>query len=579
QLKMPPIALTLLLLLLLQLGLSSSAPPQELLLCSADLGCLQGSYMAGHQIERFAAFMGIPYAEPPVGNLRFMNPVPASKLSGIHNASYARMDCIQKNFLMPIPSVYGVEDCLYLNVYRPAELNDAKLPVMVYIHGGGFFSGSAHPLVTGPEFLMEEQIVLVTLSYRLGALGFLSTHDAAISGNFGLKDQRLALRWVQQHIELFGGDAQRVTIFGQSAGGVATHLHMLTTQTEQLFQHVISMSGTANVPFAINPLPLLQTRKVAELCHVKNAQSLSTKQLAQALREVDVETLMNAGDGLKFWHVHHMTNYRPVVERGGQDAFLRQHPKQLIAQADYKKLPLLLGTVPQEGAVAVVNIMENELLRADFNANFDELLEMLLEFPAYVTAAARKQRLELIIEKYFNKQHELNGSTSKAFMNLITDRGFKQPLYKFLWDYVKSVDTQQHPLYMYSFNFKGSRSYAELYTAQNVTGKYNVVHCDDLLYLFNSPLYFPQRVYDKVELQVIKALVQYFVHFAKFGAPLGHDSLSACTAAVLKSRTKGICDYHMFRNAPGSEQGFQLTVEQAYRVKSARFIGSMVSES
>ncbi|KAH8411061.1 hypothetical protein KR222_011277, partial [Zaprionus bogoriensis] len=579
------LVMPLLLLLLLGAALGAALASalaithKGLIVCGGSLGCLKGIYMPGYQSKRFEAFLGIPYALPPVGELRFSNPKVMPKLQGIYNASSVKPDCIQKNYLMPTPLIYGEEDCLYLNLYRPERRSRLPLPVMVYIHGGGFFSGSASPLLTGPEYFMDTgEVILVAMAYRLGALGFLSTQDAAIPGNFGLKDQQLALRWVQRNIKAFGGDPRRVTIFGQSAGGVSTHLHMLSSKSEGLFQHAISMSGTANVPFAIAEQPLQQARRTAELCQVQDAQELSTPKLARALRAVDVRTLLDAGDGLKFWNVDHMTNYRPVVEANSAEAFLSAHPKQLLAKGSYRKLPWLLGTVPQEGAVRVVNIMENATLRQDFNAHFDELLQQLLEWPREFDEAQLAEKMRHIYAEYFQQQHELNASTVQGFLDLITDRGFKQPLYNAIWDYVLSVNTSENPLYLYSFQYAGPRSYASVYTSAPVGQKYGVVHCDDLIYLFRSPMLFADFQRNSTEARVIDSFVDYFVHFAKYGKPRNVEAIAPCTQTVLKSRPQGICDYQVFENAPGDAYPFQVNVAQNYRTQSARFWTELLEE-
>lgn len=193
---------------------------------------------------------------------------------------------------------------------------------------------------------------------------------------------------------------------------------MLSPKSEGLFQHAISMSGTANVPFAIAEEPLQQARQTAELCQIKDAQALSTPKLARALRAVDVRTLLNAGDGLKYWNVDHMTNYRPVVESNASDAFLAVHPKLLLAKGSYRKVPWLLGHVPQEGAVRVVNIMENKTLLEDFNSRFDELLQKLIEWPAQFSEQQLVQKMQHIYAEYFQQQHELNASTVQGFLDV-----------------------------------------------------------------------------------------------------------------------------------------------------------------
>lgn len=239
-------------------------------------------------------------------------------------------------------------------------------------------------------------------------------------GNFGLKDQNLALRWVQRNIRFFGGDPQQVTLFGQSAGGVAAHMHLLSPRSQGLFQRVIAMSGTANVPFAIAEEPLEQARLLGVFAEVQDARSLSTAKLARALRRVDARQLLNAGDGLKFWDVDHLTNFRPVVEQGGvaAEAFFSEHPRDILAQGKRPPIPLLLGTVPGEGAVRVVNIQGNETLRKSFNSRFDELLQELMEFPPYFSQEWLNQSTKLLVEEYFQGRHEVNEATVQGFMDV-----------------------------------------------------------------------------------------------------------------------------------------------------------------
>ncbi|XP_042856635.1 juvenile hormone esterase-like [Penaeus japonicus] len=178
----------------------------------------------------FHSYYGIPFAEPPLGDLRLKDPVASEPWAGVRAGSEQPQPCLQIPLL---PSVMGIrvtadqltgsEDCLYLNVFTPAGREpDAALPVMVWIHGGGYFSGAA--VEFQPHVLLNHDIVLVVLQYRLGVLGFLSTEDEVVPGNFGLKDQVMALRWVQDNIRSFGGDADRVTLFGESAGAASVQL-------------------------------------------------------------------------------------------------------------------------------------------------------------------------------------------------------------------------------------------------------------------------------------------------------------------------------------------------------------------
>ncbi|CAG2062859.1 unnamed protein product, partial [Timema podura] len=160
----------------------------------------------------------------------FQSPKPPSRWSGVRNATEDTSPCTQRSIFARQVEVSGSEDCLYLNVYTP-QLPDGSnddLPVMVWFHGGGWVSGAGTSKFYGPQFLLDKDIVLVTVTYRLGPIGFLSTGDEAAPGNSGLKDQVAALRWVQDNIAVFGGNPNSVTIFGESAGGASVHYHILS---------------------------------------------------------------------------------------------------------------------------------------------------------------------------------------------------------------------------------------------------------------------------------------------------------------------------------------------------------------
>lgn len=141
----------------------------------------------------------------------------------------------------------GEEDCLYLNIYTPKV--GQKLSVMVYIHGGGWLAGNGNRDSYGPEYLMDHNIILVTMNYRLGPLGFLSTEDGVAPGNYGLKDQQLALKWVQKYIKYFGGNPDSVTLFGQSAGAASTNYHMLSKGSRGNLEKKLKLASLGVKPY------------------------------------------------------------------------------------------------------------------------------------------------------------------------------------------------------------------------------------------------------------------------------------------------------------------------------------------
>lgn len=203
-------------------------------------GLIIGREMETRSNVPFNAFLGIPFARPPIGELRFRPPERNEPWNGVLNCTVFGPMCMQAGV-----GGLGSEDCLQLNVFTknlPFNETVELKPVIVYIHGGGFEAGTA--INHGPEYLMDRDIVLVTIQYRLGAFGFMAVGRADVTGNQGLKDQTMALRWVQANIHHFGGDRDRVTITGLSAGSFSVTAHMISPMSQGLFHNVIGMSGS-----------------------------------------------------------------------------------------------------------------------------------------------------------------------------------------------------------------------------------------------------------------------------------------------------------------------------------------------
>lgn len=519
--------------------------------CGPQLGCVEGIFLPGFQKDRYEGFFGIPYALPPLGEHRFNDPVMHPPLPGIYNATVAKSDCLQKNFLLEGAVIYGNEDCLYLNVYRPKGLSKhQKLPVMVFIHGGGFYAGTPSPILYGPQYFMDsEKVVLVTVAYRLGPFGFLSTGDASMSGNWGLKDQRLALRWVQRNIDAFGGNPRMVTLFGQSSGATSVDLHMISSSTTGLFHNAIGLSGSANINFLLTQNPLEVTRKVAEYCNITNAHNLNAAELARALRSADSMALLNSSIVFKTWKFLPASNFLPVIESSSiNDAFLTEDPQVAFRRGNYKPLPWLVSLVPQEGAVSVLPLLENAEIKNDFNKKFDELLEMVLSWPKHFTKAKINQKMALIFRNYFQDQHQLNEATAQGFIDVMTDRVFYYPIWSLLRDHVNRPDCALSPIYLFVFNYRGPYSWAKEFAWGNPSRNYGVIHCDDLIYLFYGMVLFPEFSRNSTDADVVKAAVDNMVYFAEHGKPKNNDEWKPCTRRV----TNGVCDYEEFKNANGS---------------------------
>ena len=220
------------------LGLAINAPartPQPAPVRTED-GLVQGTSEGGLTVYR-----GIPFAAPPVGDLRWRAPLPAAKWDGVRQATQFGP--------MPVQGDKGSEDCLYLNVWTPAKSESDRLPVMVYIYGGGFAGGSTSDPWTSGEMLARKGVVFVSIAYRVGILGFLAHPELSgettnhVSGNYGILDQIAGLQWVKKNIATFGGDPNRVTIFGESAGAISVSMLCASPLAKGLFEGAISQSG------------------------------------------------------------------------------------------------------------------------------------------------------------------------------------------------------------------------------------------------------------------------------------------------------------------------------------------------
>lgn len=201
-----------------------------------DDGAIEGTVMTSRLGVDFDAFLRIPYAEPPIGNLRFLAPVRKQRWTEIWNATYWSPICVQSD---PSSADEMSEDCLYMNVFT--KNLTASMPVIVYIHGGSFAWGDAKSQA-GPQYFMDREVVLVSFNYRLGALGFMSVGTKEIPGNAAMKDMALVLQWVNRNIVKFGGNPNKVTLMGWSAGALAVHALMLSPMVDGLFHRVVAIS-------------------------------------------------------------------------------------------------------------------------------------------------------------------------------------------------------------------------------------------------------------------------------------------------------------------------------------------------
>lgn len=347
---------------------------------------VEGGKIEGVHEGALTVYKGVPFAAPPVGSLRWRDPQPVVPWTGVRRADRFAPACMQRGVSMPGETPPEIsEDCLYLNVWTPAAGANAKLPVLVWIYGGGWQNGSASmPLYWG-DALAKRGVVVVTIAYRVGAFGFLahpelsreSAHHS--SGNFALLDQIAALRWVQKNIAAFGGDPARVTIAGQSAGSMAVSILMASPQARGLFARAIGQSGGFFEPVQIAPGYLLAN---AERNGEAFATSLGARSLAE-LRALSAEKIL---DGKLPSGAH------PVIE----PYVLPETPYDAFAAGRASDVPLLLGANADEARALVdVSNVKAATFEADIMKAFGPLPPQLFaSYPHTTDDEARRARLD-----------------------------------------------------------------------------------------------------------------------------------------------------------------------------------------
>ena len=315
---------------LLLAGISAAATVK------VECGLLEGTLEDGLTVYR-----GIPFAAPPVGDLRWRAPQPAAKWDGVKHADKLAPECMQGGGRGAVMS----EDCLYLNVWTPAKTANERIPVLVWIYGGGFAGGATSIPTYSGEKLARRGVVLVSIAYRVGPLGFLAhpglsaESTGRVSGNYGLLDMIAGLQWIQRNIAAFGGDPRRVTIFGESAGGIAVSMLCASPLAKGLFHGAISESGGSFGPPRPNPLPgeNLQRLPDAERAGESFANAAGATSVTE-LRKIPAEQLLGGRGGRGVgW---------PIID----GRVIPDDQYKLYEAHRYNDTPILVGYNSDEGA-------------------------------------------------------------------------------------------------------------------------------------------------------------------------------------------------------------------------------------
>lgn len=480
---------------------------------------------SGRSIE---IYLGIPYAKPPVKELRFKNPEKWTENRTDTREAYKNgPSCIQ---IDNEGVISGEEDCLYLNVFSPKEsktnnsTNSTKvsLPVLVFIRGGSFNTGTSNSDYFSPEYILNHDVVLVTFNYRLSSLGFYSTGNDESPGNYGLKDMVTVLKWVQENIETFKGNPKSVTLFGNSAGAAAIHHLALSPKTKDLFHKIITMSGSALAPWAyhskenIRNSSITLARKVGcfnvkgrpynatidvNVTNHEEVDDMKDSDRVNCMRSIDVNTLLKLTNSMAVWKNSPNCIFGPTSE----NELVTVSPRESIINGNFQNIPWIIGVTADEG-LGLVNWNEQDL--KDLAGNFTDVAPYVLEYQQVLND--KENFTKRIIDHYF--QGNISANIKVNITKLLGDAGIYWPVYEALQMQMKNMKN----IYFYHFAYEGTFSV----TMGDKNRQKGVAHMDDVNYLF--PFLEKQFTNSKKNLDdetMVHQMTELFTSFARDGKP------------------------------------------------------------
>ncbi|XP_077649026.1 liver carboxylesterase 1-like isoform X3 [Urocitellus parryii] len=462
-----------------------------------------------------AVFLGVPFAKPPLGPLRFAPPQPAEPWSSVKNATSYPPMCSQDvvgaqkvsdlltNRKENIPLQFS-EDCLYLNIYTPADLTRrSSLPVMVWIHGGGLVLGGASTY-NGLPLSALENVVVVTIQYRLGIWGFFSTGDEHSPGNWGHLDQVAALRWVQDNIANFGGNPGSVTIFGESAGGKSVSVLVLSPLAKNLFHRAISESGVALSSLLVRKNAKLLAEVIAITAGCKTTTSAV---MVHCLRQKTEEELLETTLKMKLFTLDMLGDPRestPMIPTVMDGVVLPKTPEEILADKTFNTVPYIVGINKQE---------------------FGWILPTMLGFPISEGKLDQKMATSLLQKtgSLLEIQDELTQmATEKNFRGTDDPVKIKDLFLELIGDVLYCIPSvtvaRSHrdagaPTYMYEFQYRPS--FVSDMRPKTVIGD----HGDEIYSVFGAPIL--KGGTSEEETNLSRMVMKFWANFARHGNPNG----------------------------------------------------------
>ncbi|KAG8331976.1 hypothetical protein J6590_029579 [Homalodisca vitripennis] len=492
------------------------------------LGQLRGLVCKSILTEKdFYSFRGIPYGKPPLGELRFKAAQPFGSWEGVRDALDNGPDPKQPP-MGPI-EVPGMdlttndEDCLYINVYMnelPTK-DSVKKPVLFSIHGGAFLVGSGGSKMNGAEHLLYDDVVVVAFNYRCGAFGFLSLENEEVPGNAGLKDQTLALKWVHDNIESFGGDPNNITIFGISAGGYSVGFHLVSPSSRGLFHKAIMQSGSPMNSLLIQDNPRSQATKLAKTLGCTSDDPDTVLQFLQSVPADDIvaatKTMSKEKEAVKKVTLI----FTPSVEVSGNEPFLTDDPDKLMKTGQFAHVPVIIGCCAHESSViAMFDGVCDETFNT-FNENPEWLVSPCLELKP---GSANAKEAQKAIWDFYLKGKPISWDNLTGYMNYQSDNLFVLGMHLTRKELLKK---SKEPVYTYLFS-NHSRCICQFFAHflpayASILDPSRTCHGADSLFTYGSSEGLPLSPVDK---EAIKKHVKAWTAFASTGNP-NADELGA----------------------------------------------------
>lgn len=444
-------------------------------------GKVRGSFLKSAKAREFYSFRRIPYAEPPINERRF-------KLAERKHPWEDVLDATKSSKVCPQPEILHrrsqmSEDCLYLNVYTRSLKKLA--PVIVYIHSGLYYFGSGHIDLAGPQYLMDKNVVLVTLNYRLGALGLASSKT--IPGNLALKDIILALKWIQANIENFGGDASKLTIMG----GMAASDLVISPLARDLFHRAVIMGE-------------------ASTTHSKANNKELTKLLSGDMNspwEKIIETCSSWGRKYFLPRLF----FKPESEVDfGEERFFKKHLRALMASGEFAKVPIMIGMTKNEYEYLGEILYEDDYFIKDIHTNFEAFstTRSFFDYEIGYTRSHVKNITNAIKAHYFKNRNKYNSDNKRYIGEALSDLYVTHAVNRFI-AYTRKFKGN---VFAYQFDYEGKHTSALGMGKDKVKG---VFHGDDLLYILQSRKH--KFFTSDEEYKMVEKMTSILAHFADTG--------------------------------------------------------------